>query len=123
MSLIVNEKRLPATIKRLFKNSVSEIVGELLQNSQRAGAKEIHFHLDREEQTLIVRDDGSGISPETTSWARVLRMADSFYSDEKVEANQKPMGVGLLSMFALDWVKSVSISSRGKCALLETNLL
>lgn len=123
MSLIVNEKRLPATIKRLFKNSVSEIVGELLQNSQRAGAKEIHFHLDREDQTLIVRDDGSGISPETTSWARILRMADSFYSDAKVEANQKPMGVGLLSLFALDAVKSVSISSRGKCALLETNLL
>ncbi|MGI8495415.1 MAG: ATP-binding protein [Pyrinomonadaceae bacterium] len=123
MSLIVNEKRLPATIKRLFKNSVSEIVGELLQNSQRAGAKEIHFHLDREAQTLIVRDDGSGISPDATSWARVLRMADSFYSDEKVESNQKPMGVGLLSLFALDAVKSVSISSRGKCATIETNLL
>ncbi len=123
MSLIVNEKRLPATIKRLFKNSVSEIVGELLQNSQRAGAKEIHFHLDRQMQTIIVRDDGSGISPDVMSWTRVLRTADSFYSDEKVEANQKPMGVGLLSLFALDAVKSVSISSRGKCALLETNLL
>lgn len=123
MSLIVNEKRLPATVKRLFKNSVSEIVGELLQNAQRAGAKEIHFQLDRESQTIIVRDDGSGILPDAASWSHILRMADSFYSDEKVEANQKPMGVGLLSLFALSGVKSVSISSRGKCATIETNLL
>lgn len=57
MNLIVNEKRLPATVKRLFKNSVPEIVGELLQNSQRAGAKEIHFTLDREAKKIVVRDD------------------------------------------------------------------
>ena len=123
MSLIVNEKRLPATVKRLFKNSISEIVGELLLNAQRAGAKEIHFQLDRESQTIIVRDDGSGISPDTVSWSHILRMADSFYSNEQIEANQKPTGVGLLSLFALDGVKSVSISSRGKCATVETNLL
>lgn len=123
MSLIVNEKRLPATVKRLFKNSVSEIVGELLQNSQRAGASEIHFHLDREAQTIIIRDDGSGVSPDTTSWSRILRMADSFYSDLQVETNQKPMGIGLLSLFALDAVKSVSISSCGKRAVIETDAL
>ena len=123
MSLIVNEKRLPATVKRLFKNSVAEIVGELLQNAQRAGAKEIHFTLDRENKTIVVRDDGSGVAPDVESWSRILRMADSFYSNEKVEANQKPMGVGLLSLFALDKVKSVAISSRGKCATIETNLL
>ena len=123
MSLIVNEKRLPATVKRLFKNSISEIVGELLQNSQRAGASEIHFHLDGEANAITIRDDGSGVAPDRTSWSRILRMADSFYADEKVEANQKPMGVGLLSLFALDGVNSVSISSRGKCATIETNLL
>lgn len=123
MSLIVNEKQLPATIKRLFKNSVSEIVGELLQNSQRAGASEIHFHLDRETQTIIVRDNGSGVPSDTESWSRILRMADSFYSNEQVEANQKPMGVGLLSLFALDSVKSVSVNSRNRCATIETGLL
>ncbi len=123
MNLIVNEKRLPATIKRLFKNSVSEIVGELLQNSQRAGATEIHFHLDRKAQTIIVRDDGSGISPDSTSWSRILRMADSFYANEQVEMNQNPMGIGLVSLFALEQVKSVSIRSRGKQATIETNLL
>ena len=123
MSLIVNEKRLPATVKRLFKNSVAEIVGELLQNSQRAGASEIHFCLDRESQTIIVRDDGSGVAPGIENWSRILRMADSFYSDSEVEANQNPMGVGLLSLFALDSVKSVLINSRGKCATLEPNLL
>lgn len=123
MSLIVNETRLPATVKRLFKNSVSEIVGELLQNAQRAGAKEIHFLLDRETHTIIVRDDGSGVSPDTMSWSRILRMADSFYTDKQVEANQKPMGVGLLSLFALGGVKSVSISSRGRRAIIETKLL
>lgn len=123
MSLIVNEKRLPATVKRLFKNSVSEIVGELLQNAQRAGASEIHFHLDRETQTITIRDDGSGIFPDIENWTRILRMADSFYSNEQVEMNQKPMGVGLLSLFALDRVKSVSINSRGRRATVETNLL
>lgn len=123
MSLIVNEKRLPSTIKRLFKNSVSEIVGELLQNAQRAGATEIHFFLDREAKTIVIRDDGSGIAPDKDVWARVLRMADSFYQDSEVEENQKPMGVGLLSLFALDSVKSVSINSRGKCATIETGKL
>ena len=63
MSLIVNEKRLPATVKRLFKNSISEIVGELLQNSQRAGASEIHFHLDGEANAITIRDDGPGVAP------------------------------------------------------------
>lgn len=120
MSLIVNETKLPATVKRLFKNSVAEIVAELLQNAQRAGAKEIHFQLDRETHTIIVRDDGSGVSPDAAKWSRLLRIADSFYTNEQVEANQKPMGVGLLSLFALDSVKSVSISSRGKRAIIET---
>lgn len=123
MSLIVNEKRLPATVKRLFKNSVAEIVSELLQNAQRAGAKEIHFTLDRENRTIVVHDDGSGVSADVESWSHILRMADSFYSNEKVEANQKPMGVGLLSLFALDKVKSVAINSHGKCVTIETNLL
>jgi len=123
MSLIVNEKRLPATVKRLFKNSVAEIIGELLQNAQRAGAKEIHFTLDRESKTIVVRDDGSGVAPDEESWARILRMADSFYLNSDVETNQNPMGVGLLSLFALDAVKSVSINSRGRHALIETNLL
>jgi len=123
MSLIVNENRLPSTIKRLFKNSVAEIVGELLQNAQRAGATEIHYHIDREAQTIVVRDDGSGISPDIESWSLILRMADSFYADEQVETNQNPMGVGLLSLFALERVKSVSISSRGKQVTVETDLL
>ena len=108
---------------RVLKQLLSEIVGELLQNSQRAGASEIHFHLDGEANAITIRDDGPGVAPDRTSWSRILRMADSFYANEKVEANQKPMGVGLLSLFALDGVKSVSISSRGKCATIETNLL
>lgn len=123
MSLIVNEQRLPATVRRLFTNSVAEIVGELLQNAQRAEAKEIHFQLNRDGQTIRICDNGSGVSPNIESWSHILRMADSFYSDEKIEANQKPMGVGLLSLFALDRIKSISINSRGKCVTVETNLL
>lgn len=123
MSLIVNEKRLPATIKRLFKNSVYEIVGELLQNAQRAGATEIHFNFDPDAQTISVRDDGAGIAPDSNVWERVLRMADSFYPNQAVEENQNPMGVGLLSLFALEQTTSVSISSRGKTATIETNKL
>lgn len=123
MSLIVNEKRLPATIKRLFKNSVYEIVGELLQNAQRAGAAEIHFNFNRDAQTITVRDDGAGIAPDNDAWGRILRMADSFYSNPAVEENQNPMGVGLLSLFALELITNVSISSRGKTATIETNKL
>ena len=123
MSLIVNEKGLPATIKRLFKNSVSEIVGELLQNAQRAGATEIRFYLDPENNTINVRDNGSGVAPGTTSWSRILRMADSFYSDSQVETNQNPMGIGLLSLFALDAVTSVSINSNDRKVTIETDKL
>ena len=122
-SLIVNEKRLPATVKRLFRGTVYEIIGELLQNAQRAGATEVHFILNREAKTVTVRDDGTGISNDAESWAKVLRMADSFYSNPTVENNQNPMGLGSLSLFALEAVTNVRISSRGKAVSIDTKKL
>jgi len=122
-SLIANDKRLPKTIKRLFRGTVFEIVGEILQNAQRAGATEIHFYLDPEAKTITIQDDGTGIVPEKESWARILRMADSFYKDETIENNQNPMGLGLLSLFALEAVESVRISSRGKTVLIDAKKL
>lgn len=123
MSLIVNETRLPATVKRLFRNSVYEIVGELLQNAQRAGASRIDFIFDRDSKTIRVRDDGSGIAPDAAAWARVLRMADSFYQNPAVEPNQNPMGLGLLSLFALEAARKISINSNGKIARLDVERL
>lgn len=122
-SFIVNEKRLPATVKRLFRGTVYEIVGELLQNAQRAGAKEIRFFLDRDVRTITIRDNGSGVASDIESWAKILRMADSFYKDESVESNQNPMGLGLLSLFALESVESVRLSSLSKTVLIETSKL
>ena len=122
-SLIVNEKRLPATIKRLFRGTVYEIVGELLQNAQRAGASEIYFRLDREAKLITVCDNGSGILSDSESWSKLLRMADSFYRNETVEKNQKPMGLGLLSLFALEAVETIRISSRRKTVLIDAKKL
>jgi hypothetical protein len=116
-------KTIPHHRQRFFKNSVAEIGGELLQNAQRAGASEIHFFLDREAKTIVIRDDGSGIAPDKNVRARILRMADSFYQNSGVECNQKSMGAGLLSLFALDGVQSVAINSRGKRATIETGKL
>ncbi len=83
----------------------------------------MRFDFDRNAQTVTVSDDGAGIAPDSSAWERVLRMADSFYSNAAVEENQNPMGVGLLSLFALEQATSVSISSRGKTATIETNKL
>lgn len=107
----------------MFRGTVYEIVGELLQNAQRAGASEIRFYLDREAKLITIRDNGSGILSDRESWAKLLRMADSFYQNESVEENQKPMGLGLLSLFALESVESVRFRSHDKTVLIDTKKL
>lgn len=122
-SLIVNESRLPATIKRLFKNSIAEICHELLQNSQRAGATRIDFEVDRKKRQITISDDGSGIPSSRKAWARVLRMADSAYQNPAVESDQKPMGLGLLSLFALENVFEIKMTSGGLTVTIDTDKL
>lgn len=69
------------------------------------------------------RDDVAGIAPNNDAWERVLPMADSFYSNPAVEENQNPVGVGLLSLLALEQVTDISKSSRGETATIETSKL
>lgn len=88
-----------------------------------AGASEIHFFLDRKNKTITVRDNGLRIASDNESWAKLLRMADSFYRNKSVEENQNPMGLGLLSLLALESVKIIRLTSYDKTVLIDTKRL
>ena len=99
------------TFKRFFTQSTYTILGELFQNSQRAGAKRIEIETselkDNNHYEIIYKDDGTGIE----SIEALLSLGSSEYSAEEV-AQQDPMGVGFLSLLSNEGVNFISIASR-----------
>ena len=68
LTQLVNDERVRLAIRKLFNGDVSQIVGELLQNAQRAGARRVEFITSTDglnggatENKVWVRDDGSGV--------------------------------------------------------------
>lgn len=118
---MVDESRLLKVVKRLFNGSVKEVLGELLQNSQRAGAKNIRFTAT--DTVLTISDDGSGLAGDgADKFSSLMRIAESSYSRAEV-TDQDPMGVGLFSLFALHEVSKVVISSNGYAMSVDTDRL
>lgn len=97
---IVNENKLYKVIDRFFTSS-SNLLGELIQNSARAGAKNIDITLGQkvardipERKTLVIKDDGRGIKD-------VKALLGIAFSDwDKVVENQEPAGLGFLQLIA-----------------------
>ncbi len=56
---IINPSRLRLGIKRAFTGTVNEVIGELIQNSARAGARTTRITTD--ERGFIYQDDGRGL--------------------------------------------------------------
>jgi len=118
---MVNEQMLFSSIvKRLFTGSVREIVEELLQNAQRAGATRVEVTFPHEDSCLIT-DNGHGLVHGAEDLHAMLVLAESSYQDTSVFENQSPMGIGLYSLIAHDEVMRLTIDSGAVCFPLDTH--
>ena len=120
--MLVEKEKIGGVVKRLFSGEVSEILGEILQNAQRAGAKFIEFMTDIESGTIIITDDGTGLIGEkgrNEQFLPLITVALSNYESEQV-ADQSPMGIGLFSILAHREVSEVEIASNKLSLVLPT---
>ncbi len=125
LTQLVNDERVRLAIRKLFSGNVSQIVGELMQNAQRAGARRIEFATSINGlggtmgNKVWVRDDGSGVLDDIDGWHTMLTIADSSYQDENVRM-QDPLGLGLYALFACAHVCKVTLRSRGRMVEIDT---
>lgn len=103
---LVNNLKLAFTSKTTF-------ISELLQNSRRAGATEIHVTYDKDDDILTISDNGEGID----DLQNLLNVAHSGWDDE-IKARETPYGMGFLS--ALFAASHVEVASRGKIVAFDT---
>jgi hypothetical protein len=114
---MVNEQRVRSSIKRIFSNSVKEVLGEIFQNSQRAGATCVRLRTT--ESGFTITDDGEGVRG-IQGFHALLKIAESQYAEAAVEQDQRPMGVGLHSLLSFDRVQRVTFTSHELELEIET---
>jgi Histidine kinase-, DNA gyrase B-, and HSP90-like ATPase len=105
---MVNQERVRSSIRRMFSNSAKEALSELFQNSQRAGASRVTIKTTA--TGFIVADNGTGLDG-ISGFHALLRIAESQYASDKVESDQRPMGVGVLSLISHDQVSKITFTS------------
>jgi hypothetical protein len=102
----VNERRFLEHLRSFFSTSTT-VLAECMQNARRAGATSVSFAYDASAATLIVTDDGAGIS----DFAALVTVAESDWMPETMESEQ-PFGIGFFSVcFAAERIR---VESRGK---------
>lgn len=104
---LINPMRLRLGIKRAFTGDIGEILSELLQNSQRAGARNVQITTD--DSGFIYQDDGRGLRDEA-DFEAIVKLGESGW-DQQIEEEQQPMGLGLHSLLAHEVVESVCFTS------------
>jgi hypothetical protein len=104
---IINPSRLRLGIKRAFTGTVNEVIGELIQNSLRAGAQNVRITTD--DRGFIYQDDGRGLLNED-DFETLIKLGESGW-DHQVEIEQQPMGLGFTALLAQEDVESVTFSS------------
>src|SRR5215831_14765118 len=82
LSILVNPERIRSSVKRLFRNNISESLSEVFQNSQRAGATHIAIVINAEG--FSIHDDGHGKGPPEDR--RSLLEARSSYQEALVSS-------------------------------------
>ena len=104
-----------ASLPRLFSGEWDEITSELLQNSQRAGAKNVSITVELETNKVILTwsDDGCGLDGSDASFRNLLAIGASGWDDE-VRRNQSPLGLGLHALLAHEDVRRVIITGGGR---------
>lgn len=104
MSMIrlkTNQHQLIANLRHAF--TPASMLGELLQNARRAKAQHIEVIVDN--NTLIVRDDGTGIADLQT----LIFIAESGW-DQELKERENAFGLGILS--TLYFAEYLSVHSR-----------
>lgn len=115
---LTNDVRLRSSLRRLFTGQIDEILGELFQNSQRAGASTVEIHTTTNAFTIA--DDGHGLLGGTNGFWRLLRIAESYFASPEV-VDQDPMGLGINSLLAHEAVQTVMFTSNGLQLCIETS--
>jgi hypothetical protein len=89
------DQSLIGKVSRLFNNSASDVLNELLQNSRRAEANRVEIDVVDGDggSILIVRDDGSGVDNPT----KLVRLGDSGWG-ETIARREDPAGMGVFSL-------------------------
>src|SRR5215831_15953514 len=113
LSILVNPERIRSSVKRLFRNNISESLSEVFQNSQRAGATHIAIVINAEG--FSIHDDGHGILNGVEGFHTLLKLAESSFDNPTIE-DQDPMGIGIASLLTHDQIEEVSFAS-GKLRL------
>jgi hypothetical protein len=114
---LINPMRLRLGIKRAFTGDIGEILSELFQNSQRAGARNVRITTD--DRGFIYQDDGRGLRNEA-DFEAIVKLGESGW-DQRVEEEQQPLGLGLHSLLAHEKVESVSFTSNLLSLKLDAN--
>ncbi len=105
--LKTNQNRLIANLRYAF--TPYSMLGELLQNARRAGAQ--HIHITARDNTLIVRDDGSGIADLQT----LIFIAESGW-DQELQNRENSFGMGVLSTLYFAETLAVHSGDKAFCA-------
>jgi len=92
-------------VTRLFNGTIGDILGELLQNSRRAGASRIDIACcaDKDGARLTLVDDGTGVADPQT----MIALGDSGWN-QRIHEAEDPAGMGVFSLAG----KDTRISSR-----------
>lgn len=100
----------------LFDGTLVQVVNEILQNAQRAGATRVSFRHDPATNQTHVEDNGSGLVscgrtlPDDSDMIALLMTTRTAHS-AAVIAEQSPMGLGFLSVLAHEHTRSVEVAS------------
>lgn len=108
LSTLVNPDRIRSSIKRLFHNSIDEVMSELFQNSQRSGSTLVE--ITTTENSVTIQDNGHGLLDGINGFHTLLKLAESNFDNETID-DQDPMGLGIVSLLTHDQVSGVTFSS------------
>src|SRR5436853_2627957 len=108
LSTLVNVDRVRSSIRRLLSGEVSEILGELFQNSQRARASNVLIATTTSGFTY--QDNGHGLLGGIDGFHTLLKIAESSFDNPTLEA-QEPMGLGIHALLAHEQVSAVRFES------------
>ncbi|MEO0271565.1 MAG: hypothetical protein ABIM30_00525 [candidate division WOR-3 bacterium] len=94
MQSVNAQKILKYALEGKFSNgSIKMCIKELLQNSRRAGAKNVRITIN--DNYLTYEDDGAGVS----NWISIITLGDSGW-DADILGTEDPAGFGLFSLYA-----------------------
>ncbi len=108
LGILMNVDRVRSSIRRLFTGEISEILGELLQNSQRARASEVTITTN--ETGFTYEDNGHGLLGDLAGFHTLLKIAESNFDNPTLEA-QDPIGLGIHALLAHAQVSAVRFES------------